>query len=210
MAGHRHPADDATGASDEGDFGDLMRRVYADEPGAFDLLIQNHCEPLLTIIRHRFREGQPKRPEFDSWDMLQSGWKALLKAKFQGRPAILDRSEFYRFFIACVHNRFVDVERHAKVEQHALGKRARFIDEDARLSSSALDPAKRAELRDRIWAAANALRPVYRDMALAALDGCTCAEIALTMRLSERTVERALAQWRASFSQETPSNTCSP
>ncbi|HVK18465.1 MAG TPA: sigma-70 family RNA polymerase sigma factor [Fimbriiglobus sp.] len=177
--------------SEPTDFGALMDRVRAGEPGAYDELLTRYGDAVRAAVRRRLHDRL--RTHYDSLDFVQDVWASFL-ALGPDRNRFADQDALVGFLCRVARNKVVEVFR-----QRFATRKNDITREEAlpQSTGTATGPAGRDPTPSQVavagerWAdLVRRLPPGHRVVLERLRDGHTHKEVAAMLNVSVRTVER--------------------
>lgn len=144
-------------------------------------------------LRRRVLRARRKRPsiELDPDDIAQSVFHRVIRQISDGKsPGVRDRHRLWRFFEVSLVNKLIDVSRKARIRRSLQLREAIPLES---LSDDRPPPDFFAEFVDEVDYLARVLDHDARSIVLLAQQGFQTSEIARSLDISQRTVQRKLA-----------------
>src|SRR5687767_5800559 len=185
---------------------DLLLRWRGGDQDAAGEIFQRYTERLLALTRNRLSARLTR--QLDPEDVVQSAYRSFFIGARDGRYVLQRSGDLWRLLVAItVHKLQHQVERRSARKR--AGAREVLLDEDrdaAGVKAETLarepTPAEAAALADTLESLLAPLEPLQRQMIALRLEGYSQEEIAKKVARSERTVRRALEQFKQGLVKE--------
>ena len=166
-------------ADPTGDFAALVARARQGDNEAVTRLVQQYEAEIRLVARCQL--GPALRPYLDSFDLVQSVHKSLLRGLRQGKFDLATPNNLVALALAMVRNKTVRYWRHLRRQQRHSGGAADSTplpEVLASLTCSHSDPAEAAAYHEAVASLWQHVTEAERRVLELRLEGCTTAEIA--------------------------------
>jgi RNA polymerase sigma factor (sigma-70 family) len=173
----------------EQDFRALLDRLRDGDQSAARELVERYGAYLLYVIRRRLHHRL--RRQFDSQDFVQDVWASFF-ASPPDKDIFETPDQFINFLQRLASNKTAEAARNRlQGKTRNIAREERSLDKyDEELLSRNPTPSTIAMSREEWARLLGGLPRLYRHILIRRREGQTCAQIALELCLSERTVRR--------------------
>jgi len=182
---------------DDLQFNRLIERARAGDDAAIEELLMAFESDVRLIVRTRL--PRLLRGQFDSMDFVQAVWKSVLADRRCGGKAFDNAAHFRGFLAGVAHNKVLqEFRRHTKTESHDLAREeplyVRHGDREEPREVASPDPSASElfQADDLLGRIAAGRTPHLAEILELRRQGMTQEEIARHLRISDRSVRRAL------------------
>jgi RNA polymerase sigma-70 factor (ECF subfamily) len=177
------------------DFRALLEQARDGVPAAAELLLERYGAHVLRLVRRRLPERL--RSQFDSLDFTQDVWASFF-ADAPPPEAFASADELVNYLLSMAHHKVARVVyRRFRTTKHDI-RRERSLEalglSPTQPPVAAVQPtASQVAIGNETWdQLVQIVRPADRVILLRLREGCTHAEVAAELGLSEKTVQRVL------------------